>query len=73
MNILMFLFQKIFSKPKRRIRIWKENRVIKTLTSQDVSKYFLLDAVERLGIDWDKITVHNSKTMKQIKKYKLKN
>lgn len=54
---------------KWKVRVWKNNKVVKTLTVDSDSEQNVLQKVKALNIDWDKATVHDPKTMKQTKKY----
>lgn len=55
---------------KWKVRVWKNNKVVKTLTVEKDDEPFVTAKVKGLGIDWDKATVHDPKTMKQQKNYK---
>lgn len=52
-----------------RIRVWKNNKVIKTLSSDKDDENSVINSVKKLGVDYDKVTVHDPKTMKQLKRY----
>lgn len=58
---------------KWKVRVWKNNKVVKTLTVEKDDEPFVTAKVKGLGIDWDKATVHDPKTMKQQKSYKNAN
>lgn len=58
---------------KWKVRVWKNNKVVKTLTVEKDDEPFVTAKVKGLGIDWDKATVHDPKTMKQQKNYKNAN
>ena len=62
------------SKPTAwKVRVWKNNKVVKTMTVEKDDEGFVTQKVKGLGIDWDKATVHDPKTMKQQKSYKNAN
>lgn len=54
---------------KWKVRVWKNNKVVKTLTLEKDDEASVIAKVKSLGIDWDKATVHDPKTIKQTKKY----
>lgn len=54
---------------KWKVRVWKNNKVVKTFTIESDNEQVVLQKVKGLGIDWDKATVHDFKTMKQTKKF----
>ena len=58
---------------KWKVRVWKNNKVVKTLTVEKDDEPFVTAKVKSLGVDWDKATVHDPKTMKQQKNYKNAN
>ena len=58
---------------KWKVRVWKNNKVVKTLTVEKDDEPFVTAKVKSLGVDWDKATVHDPKTMKQQKSYKNAN
>lgn len=58
---------------KWKVRVWKNNKVVKTMTVEKGDEAFINSKVKGLGIDWDKATVHDPKTMKQQKSYKNAN
>lgn len=53
-----------------KVRVWKNNKVVKTMTVEKDDEVFIKQKVNGLGIDWDKATVLDPKTMKQQKSYK---
>lgn len=53
-----------------KVRVWKNNKVVKTMTVEKDDEAFINNKVKSLGVDWDKATVHDPKTMKQQKSYK---
>ena len=62
------------SKPTTwKVLVWKNNKVVKTMTVEKDDEGFVTQKVKGLGIDWDKATVHDPKTMKQQKSYKNAN
>lgn len=58
---------------KWKVRVWKNNKVVKTLTVEKDDEASINNKVKSLGVDWDKATVHEPKTMKQQKSYKNAN
>ncbi len=57
---------------KWRLRVWKKGRVVKTLSVDSDKESLLLPKVKSLGIEWDKATLHDPKTMKTVSKFYAK-
>lgn len=55
---------------KWKVRVWKNNKVVKTLSVDSDAEKEVVSKVAALGIPWDKATVHDPKTMKQTVKFK---
>ena len=54
---------------KWKVRVWKNGKVVKTMTADSDKEAVLRPRVNALGIDWDKATIHDPKTMKQASKF----
>lgn len=54
---------------KWKVRVWKNGKVVKTMTVNSDKEAILRPRVNALGIDWDKATIHDPKTMKQTSKF----
>ncbi len=55
-----------------KVRVWKKGKVVKTLTVDSDKESLLRPKVKSLGIDWDKATIHDPKTMKTVSKFYAK-
>lgn len=52
-----------------KVRIWNKNKVVKTLTVDTDKESVLRPKVQSLGVEWQKATIHDPKTMKTLDKF----
>lgn len=57
---------------KWKMRLWKAGKVVKTLTVDSDKESVLRPKIKALGIEWDKATLHDPKTMKTVSKFSAK-
>lgn len=57
------------SKGPWKVRVWNKNKVVKTIAVDSDKESVLRPKVQALGIEWQKATVHDPKTMKTLSKF----
>lgn len=59
----------VASKGPWKVRLWNKNKCVKTITVDSDKEAVLRPKINALGIEWQKATIHDPKTMKTLNKF----